>query len=134
MYHDAGNTLKAHNKYGFRTFFRCCPSSISYRVLSLYAEQETWSETLNVLNAGCPWFGSVLRRRTQLFIIIIHNEAWRLSYLIEFSCETVWKIPCTKNQLKSTQKTKLLANAIFRILSIGTEEFKIKIYSINFIL
>lgn len=55
------NTLYAHDKNGFRTFFRSYSGTVPDGMLRFYAEEETGSETVHTRNTWCPRFCTILQ-------------------------------------------------------------------------
>lgn len=64
--HDTSDTLKAHNKYSFGAFFGSRTTAISNGVLGFDTEEETTSETENVIHTWRP--------------VILHLIRWQMTF------------------------------------------------------
>lgn len=65
--HDASDTLKAHNKYRFGTFFGSRASAISDSVLGFDTKEEATGEAEDVVDARRPVALRLKRRQMILF-------------------------------------------------------------------
>lgn len=69
--HDTSDTLKAHNKYSFGTFFGSGTAAISNGVLGFDTKEETTSEAENVIHAWCPVVLHLIRWQMVFFEVTV---------------------------------------------------------------